>query len=396
MRTLQPAQRIRRWHTYLAVWAVHRALGLSLALLLLLLSLSGALLVVHHDLERWWGSPYLLPPAETTGPAASWNDLLLEAAALAPEGHRAFRLLLPPAPDEAAKLLFLAPDGRTRWTAFADPRSRKIHWSGADQSLFTPWLLALHMHLHLGPWGYAVTGAAGAGLLALGLTGIYLHRNDLLALRRRPPLRWGRGWRAFLHDLHTWTGALSLYFSIVLGATGLAFAILILPGQLKPRPADRPAFDLSRLAPIDPMLTEARNMMPGQELLRVTLPADGQAPVRILLLDRRAPVWAKFSSVDFEPATGELLRWRAGREASTREKWRALVGPLHFGFYGAGWVKAAYVLGGLAPGVLAVTGAGLWWRRWRRQTRSSTPSRTVTNRPAAEAAGRGSGQKVNR
>ena len=50
--TILPVQRIRRWHTYLIVWKFHRWLGLAGALFLVILSLSGSLLVIHHELDR--------------------------------------------------------------------------------------------------------------------------------------------------------------------------------------------------------------------------------------------------------------------------------------------------------------------------------------------------------
>jgi uncharacterized iron-regulated membrane protein len=387
MRPLQPIDRIRRWHTYLVVWAVHRVLGLGAALLLVLLSFTGSLLVVHHELERLFGTPYRLShDAAVASPARSWNELVHAAARFAPEGYRPFRMMPGKAGDEPPKVLFSGPDGRTRWAAFVDPRDGTVLWHGPDQALFTPWLLGLHMHLHIGPWGYVITGLAGLALFFLGATGLYLHRYDFAFIWRRPPWRWGRGWRAFLHDTHTWIGAISLYFSLVLGATGVAFAILIFPGQLEKRPPPPAPFDLATLAPIGPMLEAGRAALPGQELVRLAFPTTAGAPARLLLLDRSAPVWAKFSTVDFDAVSGSLLKVRPGREATTAQKWRAIVAPLHFGLYGAGWVKVAYALGGLAPGVLAITGVAIWWRRTRRNGRAGTPRSPYARRIATDRA----------
>ncbi len=47
-----------------------------------------------------------------------------------------------------------------------------------------------------------------------------------------------------------------------------------------------------------------------------------------------------------------------------------MLGPLHFGLYGAPWVKWAYFIGGLAPGLLAVSGTVLW--RIRRNAQKSS------------------------
>jgi uncharacterized iron-regulated membrane protein len=42
-----------------------------------------------------------------------------------------------------------------------------------------------------------------------------------------------------------------------------------------------------------------------------------------------------------------------------------MLAPLHFGFYGATWVKWAYFIGGFAPALLALTGTALWLARRR-------------------------------
>ena len=39
--------------------------------------------------------------------------------------------------------------------------------------------------------------------------------------------------------------------------------------------------------------------------------------------------------------------------------------PLHYGTFGALPVKILWSIGGLAPGILAVTGFLLWWKRKR-------------------------------
>jgi uncharacterized iron-regulated membrane protein len=58
---------------------------------------------------------------------------------------------------------------------------------------------------------------------------------------------------------------------------------------------------------------------------------------------------------------------RAATDAPTAEKFAAMLGPLHFGFYSAPWVRWAYFIGGLTPGALAVSGALIWFFRSRRR-----------------------------
>ena len=72
-------------------------------------------------------------------------------------------------------------------------------------------------------------------------------------------------------------------------------------------------------------------------------------------------------------------------EMSPAEKWRSVLAPLHFGFYGSTPVKWLYALGGLAPAVLAISGTVVWYLRRRR---SRLPARAGRTGQEVGAAGR--------
>jgi uncharacterized iron-regulated membrane protein len=55
---------------------------------------------------------------------------------------------------------------------------------------------------------------------------------------------------------------------------------------------------------------------------------------------------------------------RAG-DASPGQKLSSILGPLHFGTMGSAFTRWAYVVGGLTPAALAVTGTLIWLRRGR-------------------------------
>jgi uncharacterized iron-regulated membrane protein len=384
MRPLAPAQRIRTWHTYLLVWNVHRILGLGVGVLILLMSASGGVLVMHHEVER-----ILEPGRHVVEVPANADRLPIAplvraiAAAHAPADYRPFRLMIGRAPEESDKLMFVAPDGRTRWAAFVNPYTGEVLWHGADQSLFTPWLLALHMHLHAGGWGYIVTGIAGAGLFLLGLTGLYVYRDGWYGLIRGP-VRFSRGSRLGWSSLHKWLGVVSIYFSLTLGLTGAIYSITIAPNQIAaPKPQPLP-FDLTQLTAIEPALQTTRERFPGAEILRVSFPTTTRAALTVLALHREAPVWRKFSRIELDPVSGVVRVIRDAANATTSEKFSAMLAPLHFGFYGSPVVKWLYALGGFAPAILALSGGLIWYIRSRRN--SSRPSLSTPD-------GRTSGQR---
>lgn len=359
-KTLAPEKRVRRWHTWLVVWRAHRVLGLGVGVLIVLLSATGSLLVVHHELEAWLERDRRFAPGDAALAPTPLRDVAGQVAALAPPDYRLLRLLPADEPDAAHQFIFAGPDNQ-RWSAFVAPRSGRVLWRGPDQALFTSWLLGLHMQLQAGQAGYVATGLAGVGLTLLGFTGLYLHRDRLRGLWRAP-FRLSLGWRVALGDLHRWIGVTAIYFPLTLGVTGTIYAVTSL--RAKSRAAADP-LPVAALAPFEPMLATTRERFPDAEVLRLQFPADRTGPVVALVVHRDNPPWQKFSRLEFDARSGALKRVRPADAATPREQFASMLAPLHFGYYGAAWVKWAYFFGGLAPALLAVTGAGLAWIRRR-------------------------------
>jgi uncharacterized iron-regulated membrane protein len=366
--TLPPAQRVQRWYAYLLVWRVHQLLGIFFAALLVLLSVTGSLLVIHQEIERVLEPDrHIVSALDQTAPARPLAALAHSVAERAPTGFRLFRIEPASAADETHKFLFLGSEGKTRWSAFVVPATGEIRWSGFDQSLFTPWLLQLHMQLRAGRIGYFITGISGLGLVVLGLTGIYLYRERLGALWRHP-FRLRLGWRVALSDLHKWIGIAALYFVIVLGLTGAFYVLASL--KAKTPALVRTPLSVTQLPPLEPLLTLASRELPHTEILRLQFPAEANGAIVALLLHRDAPVWRKFSRIEFDARTGNVRTIRAAANNSAGDQFAAMLAPLHFGFYGATWVKWAYFFGGLSPALLGLTGLLIW------RLRSSAPSRS--------------------
>ena len=346
---------------------MHRWRGLGLGLIIVVLSLSGSLLVMHAELERWLHpARHVIPAPVSSTVRAPLVPILQRLQAEAPPGFRPLRLEPGHDVTSSDKIIFNGPDRTSRWSAFINPWTGEVLWQGADQSLFTPWLLHLHMHLQAGRWGYLLNGLAAVALIFLGLTGLWITRDRLLTLLRRP-CRFRFGWRIAASDLHKWIGLASIYFTLVLGGTGLWFAISIVPGQFRAEaraPLATP-FDLGRLAPIEPAITATLREFPNSELSRVSFPADKSSRLQVRVLHRDAPIWAKQSRMEFDPVTGAPARTFRASEATTAQKWQSILGPLHFGYYGSALVKWLYVVGGAMPAVLAMSGAAIWWLRRR-------------------------------
>jgi uncharacterized iron-regulated membrane protein len=88
--------------------------------------------------------------------------------------------------------------------------------------------------------------------------------------------------------------------------------------------------------------------------------------------------WGSSNSVRTDQQTGEILTISRFSEKPLGERIEATFFPLHVGNYGGLAVKILYVIIGLTPGLLAITGFLLWWRRLRKPGVRSKAAKTTS------------------
>lgn len=123
------------------------------------------------------------------------------------------------------------------------------------------------------------------------------------------------------------------------------------------------------------LIDRARPAEPDAFVARVVVPAGDEAPFRVLFTDHRPTrLGARhLRTVYLDQYTGERLAAPPTRRRTLGDAVIALVGPVHFGNFGGVGVRLVWLVTGLAPALLAVTGLVLWWTRvaapaWRRRT----------------------------
>jgi len=69
------------------------------------------------------------------------------------------------------------------------------------------------------------------------------------------------------------------------------------------------------------------------------------------------------NSVQFDGQSGQFLSQTTFEDLSLWRQTKATFYPLHIGNFGGLVLKIFYVIIGLTPGLLSITGFLLWWRR---------------------------------
>jgi uncharacterized iron-regulated membrane protein len=349
-----------------ALWfQVHKWIGLSLAILIVPIALSGAFLVWHDALDaavnpqRYavTGGAGVLPPAAYAAAAR---------AALGP-GERVASIRYGEQDAGPVLVSTIRPgEGRpVRTTVWLDPASgRVLDTAPADGGLIR-FIHVLHGSLTVPGVGRQVVGWVGIFMFVSCLTGIWLWWPITGSVRRG--WRWKRQ-NSTSANIHHLVGFWVLLPLAMLSFTGFWISF---PGVFGAFEASQPKANAppDRARALRALPLEASAMTADQALAAARPLATG-APVSIGWPTDQAPAWkiafareGGAAEVAVEDATGEVTPPRPPRPDTNAR----LMRRLHDGDgMGSVW-QALIFLGGIIPAILAVTGIIMWLRSrgWR-------------------------------
>jgi len=277
-----------------------------------------------------------------------------------------------------------APDGYVQ--TWLDARTGRP--DGIRDTIGGEFFYRLHFELQLPyPWGRILSGSAAMVMLLALLTGIVAHRRFFADFFTFRP---GKGQRSWL-DMHNLLGVTALPFHLMITFTGaLTLSTLLVPwGAMSAFKGDTQAIERAinpaaierlathrpvPLAPIEPMLREARSRFKG-ELFDISIanPGDAAAVVTVSRAeDARIGVEAEVLS--FDGTTGRLLAAHDERRPGVAT-YNVLYG-LHTARFARIMLRWLYFVGGLM--LTAMIGAGLLlWTSKRAAKRSDFGFRFV-------------------
>ncbi len=360
---------------------VHKWIGLTLAVLIIPISLTGSALVWHDALDEWLNRerqsdarPGLQPSqyAQAALRAAAPGEKLISLG-YPEENGAVVATLARPAPA--------APSARpVRTMLYLDPASaRLLDRAGNDEGVVRV-LHVLHGSLMVPGVGRQVVGWIGVAMLISSLTGLWLWWP--LSGRFKRGLRWKRR-PTTSANLHHQGGFWICLPLAVLSLTGAwisfpAFFSVLSGDPPPPSAADRArrmgAVPLAetRMTP-DAALTAADRFKAGP-LTTITWPTEKQSEWKI---SYRRPGGAAEVTVD--DVSGTAKAPKPPQPETTARLMRRIhdgtgMGPL--------WQTIIFI-GGIIPALLAVTGLLMWWNL-RRRRREVSGRQEVRGTPALE------------
>lgn len=364
---------------------LHSWIGVQLGLLLFVILFSGSLATVAHEID-WLLTPAMrVTPRDTTVSYGTMLETVRRAfpeppvtMVYAPRNTRfavEFQLWWPDAEDFT--------DGLRR--VYVNPYTGEIQgvtgWLNVQRALRN-----FHMNLSLPVVGIYVVGSFGFLLLTSVVTALLFYTRWW---RRFFVLRARKGWRVFWSDFHRTAGLWSLWFTVIIAATGIWYFVemgMFDAGVgLGDVPDPVPVLSAEQLAgygdtpvslPLDRLIASAKDAYPSLEIASIYFPNDPREAIRFT---GHADAWlvrSRANNVYVNPYDATVIAIYRGEDLPPAYRWVHTADPLHFGDFGGLATKLVWCLFGLVSSGLTLTGAYLWFKRNHRLQPNLHPPRS--------------------
>lgn len=359
----------RRWCFQLHLW-----LALLLGPVLALVCLTGSIVVFRYEWNRLTvpGTAYVTPRHERL----SLDELTARVRAARPADQLS-SVSWDGGPSTGMNFWTNSPEGH-RIHTFIDPYTGAITGQENYHHKWMQWFFELHAKLLLGNTGMFVNGFVGLAALILSLSGLVVWWPGLPRWRFGFSFQRHARWQRQNYDWHKLIGFYSSGAVMLIAFTGMYFSFPSLYKSViqkvtrseiaaSPRAATLSNGSAPRL---EEFVRTALQTQPGTQFTSLTFPKKLGDPVSIRTKESRDWHRIGLNYVYLEPGTGAVIRSTRFSGASLGTQAVLLMYPFHFGRFGGRWNKVAfygvmvvYVIVGLAPLALVITGFLMYWNR---------------------------------
>jgi uncharacterized iron-regulated membrane protein len=378
---------MRQW-----LFSLHLVVGVALGLYFSLIGMTGSAVVFAPEFS--WAT---MPPAVAaghTGPAPTLEAVIRQVNQQFPDRFITRIHWSRPMGDRYKITLKLKAGRGVDIYPFVDRSTGEIV---GMEPRWIRWVRELHYYLLNGRRGERVNGIGAMLLTIAALSGLAVWWLGSVSWRTALQLNWRRRWPALTRDLHRSLGNLALAPLAVIAVTGVYYAFPVPVTRavywlLHETPPSREPVSIPRddVPPVDlaSLLAKATVTLGGGTVTSLDPPLTLQDPIRVRV---RMPeeYWdIGRSEVAFDRYSGEVLAVHNVLALSPAERVIHSIMTIHFGRLGGFTVmtRVLWVLVGLTPAALFVSGCLMWWqrslsKRWRRLTARGGRSAPVSIGP---------------
>jgi uncharacterized iron-regulated membrane protein len=363
---------IRRWVRIAHLWA-----GVGLGVWIVILGLTGSALVYQHSLRRAFEPERRIRPRR---PALSIEELLSRVHRQRPdlvildiEGMEY--------QDSAWELLVRPLDGtkekHSRWL-LVDPGTGEVRGMQTSVSTLMGLLAQLHYNLLSGEIGLRINAFAGGLTIFFAVTGLILWWRGRAKWKNglRVKLR-GKSSRVRNYSLHS---AIGFYSSLFLATSGLSGIYFAAPRPFLSTAAILQGTSLSEMhdflnpprsvtapgatdAAADWVVAKARAQFPASRLYEIEIPIQPMDAWQFHFFSHGVFDLGDAELVSVDRRSGTILASHRTADLPGAVRAVIMLRPLHYGTFGGNLTKILWVLFGLTPAFLFVTGILVWRQR---------------------------------
>jgi uncharacterized iron-regulated membrane protein len=349
---------------------LHLWAGLTAALLLLILGVSGALVAFEDEIDRALNAKlsYVQPQGHPLALGVIGAKLLA-----AHPGAKVEEFGLPQRADFSLFVGLKDASGKDL-ALFIDPYTGEILGSADQANRFASKVHQFHTHLLVGEVADEVTGWSAVFLFVLSITGIILWwPRKLFRLRWNFSGENGGSARRFNFELHNFVGILSSVVLLMFAWTAICIhwerQVGKLAQQMSSAPVVRPAspqIPLPGSVPLSPdrLVEIAHATLPGARITGIDLPGNAKQAVTVALKFPEDHTPAGRSRLRIDAYSGKVLQIQSSREMSAAVKYARMWNrELHTGDILDLPTRILAAFFSLMLPVLAITGPLIWWNR---------------------------------
>lgn len=337
---------------------IHAFSGLFAGIFILLMSLSGAVLVFHDDMDAVY-LPENNPDNKPVTVDSCYKMIQLQYpraqlsnAVLPSGGNRPFSFFIY---DSSYK------DGIQSLEVFINPQTGKILTARGSNSNLISRVSEFHKSFHLGKTGEWLLGFFALIFLLSLLTGVVLYRKNILAvlLFKKHILQ--------KNNLHQLIGVYALLFNLMIATTGFWMQRYVFKKEFFASDTYQRTLKTSPGLPynFDSACKQVKKQFPDftAGVIYFAQNNSGKTAVYGSRVSNGFIHSKKFADVIFLDSSGSMVKTRFINEIDGADRYDIINSQLHMGRFGGVGIKIIYFVFGLTGALLSITGFLLWWKR---------------------------------
>ncbi|HQW83586.1 MAG TPA: PepSY-associated TM helix domain-containing protein [Ferruginibacter sp.] len=342
---------------------IHSYFGLIAGLFIFLMSISGAVLVFHSNLDTFQQPNVLL----NNGVYAGTDEYYVSIKKQFPKAQIS-NCVLPEKNDKPVSFIIYDSsykNGAKALEVFLHPQTAKVlttrGGSNDFRNNFMSWLSKFHNSFHAGKTGEWLLGLFAIVFLLSLITGIILFRRKIIAVLMFDKAVYNS------KNLHQVIGVYALLFNLMIAVTGFWMQRYVFKKEFYAAYEYQPILKAS--PPLnfkfDAAYAEIKKHYPDFTAHVIYFAQSNKGKTAVYgSRSRNAYIHSKkFADVIFLDSTGLISNTRFINEIDADDRYDIINSQIHMGNYGGLGIKIIYFLFGLSGSLLSITGFLMWYRK---------------------------------